>query len=233
MKFWLHYFFIDQWVNKRYICFMPKIINREEKQNQIAFGALEVFMEKGFENSRIIDIASAVGISKGLVYQYFDSKEEILLYVMNFLWLQTEQRVQALEELLSDERDLIRSAIDEICRFFDNDLMSLKKMTIIFTEVFSLILKGKVPELGEIFNRIVDSMKGMFERIIRRGVNEGVFRSDLDISEKSMLLVASLDGVGLHCALNPSRIDMMKGIESFLEMFFQSISAEKVQGDQE
>jgi|GEM_PF-559091 len=206
---------------------MPKIVDREEKKREIAFGAFEVFMVQGFENSRIIDIAKAVGISKGLVYQYFDSKDEILLYVMNFLWFETEERVRALEEKLSDEKDLLRASIDELCTFFDNDFMSLKKMTVILTEVFSLILKEKVSELDEVFNRIVDSMKGMVERILQRGVNGGVFRSDIDISEKAMLLVASLDGVGLHHALKPERMDMKAGIESFLEMFFMSIAAEK------
>lgn len=51
---------------------------RQEKQALIMETALELFAQKGFHGTSISDISKKAGISKGLVYNYFESKEEIL-----------------------------------------------------------------------------------------------------------------------------------------------------------
>jgi AcrR family transcriptional regulator len=50
----------------------------EERRLQILDTALTVFAEKGFAGASIKDIAQAAGISQGLMYHYFASKEELL-----------------------------------------------------------------------------------------------------------------------------------------------------------
>ena len=49
------------------------------KKEAIFDAALRTFLEKGYEESRIIDIAEQAGIGKGTVYEYFSSKEELFL----------------------------------------------------------------------------------------------------------------------------------------------------------
>ena len=51
---------------------------REEKFTKISEAALKLFAENGYEGTSISQIAKSAGISKGLVYNYFDSKEAIL-----------------------------------------------------------------------------------------------------------------------------------------------------------
>jgi AcrR family transcriptional regulator len=51
---------------------------RFEKQNLIKQTALKLFAAKGYATTSISDIAQAAGISKGLMYNYFKSKEEVL-----------------------------------------------------------------------------------------------------------------------------------------------------------
>jgi len=59
---------------------MPRIVStyREEAKKKVLEAALEVFKEKGYFKSTMDDIASKLGISKGAIYQYFDSKEQLL-----------------------------------------------------------------------------------------------------------------------------------------------------------
>jgi AcrR family transcriptional regulator len=59
---------------------MPRIVStyREEAKKKILEAALEVFKEKGYFKSTMDDIANELGISKGAIYQYFDSKEQLL-----------------------------------------------------------------------------------------------------------------------------------------------------------
>jgi AcrR family transcriptional regulator len=50
---------------------------RDEREQQILDAALAVFAQKGYGDTRIGDIANAVGIAKGTIYLYFESKEAL------------------------------------------------------------------------------------------------------------------------------------------------------------
>jgi len=54
----------------------PKVV--EDRREQILDAAISVFAEKGFERATNRDIAHAAGITAGLIYHYFKSKEELL-----------------------------------------------------------------------------------------------------------------------------------------------------------
>ena len=60
---------------------MAKIVDREQKRADIAEKAIEVFAEKGFEKATIQDIAQKAAIAKGSVYQYFETKQDILVKI--------------------------------------------------------------------------------------------------------------------------------------------------------
>lgn len=56
---------------------------REEKKKLITQAALELFANDGYHSTSISKIAKKAGISKGLVYNYFDSKEDLLSTIFN------------------------------------------------------------------------------------------------------------------------------------------------------
>ena len=55
---------------------------KEERPGDIIAAALEVFTEKGFAGARIEEIARRAGISKGTLYLYFETKEEMFRAVV-------------------------------------------------------------------------------------------------------------------------------------------------------
>ena len=55
---------------------------RLSKKAAIFDAAMDIFMEKGYEETRIIDIARKAGIGKGTVYEYFSSKEELFFEML-------------------------------------------------------------------------------------------------------------------------------------------------------
>ena len=48
------------------------------KRQLIMDAALQVFVQNGYEKTKIIDVAKTAGIGKGTVYEYFSSKEELI-----------------------------------------------------------------------------------------------------------------------------------------------------------
>jgi len=55
----------------------PIIVDKKQKKEHILDAALGVFVNKGFSNVVINDIAKVAGIGKGTVYEYFKSKEDL------------------------------------------------------------------------------------------------------------------------------------------------------------
>ena len=60
---------------------MARVVDRDAKRGQIIEAAAGVFARKGFEAALIGDVAVAAGVSKGSLYDYFDSKERLFFAV--------------------------------------------------------------------------------------------------------------------------------------------------------
>ncbi len=58
---------------------MTRKEQKEERRNAILMTALTLFVERGYYETKITDIAAAVPMSTGLLFHYFASKEELLL----------------------------------------------------------------------------------------------------------------------------------------------------------
>ncbi len=61
-----------------------KRISKEERKQEIVKTACKLFAEKGYYNTTIPDIAEAMGMSVGNLYNYFSSKEELAKYIMKY-----------------------------------------------------------------------------------------------------------------------------------------------------
>ena len=67
---------------------------REMKNDLILDGALKVFAEKGFHDTRLEDIAAEVGFSKASLYNYYKDKEEIFLSLATREYMIIHERLQ-------------------------------------------------------------------------------------------------------------------------------------------
>ena len=73
---------------------------REASKQKILDAALELFGTTGYEASSMAQIAKKSGVSKGLIYNYFDSKEELLKGMIENL---TSIGENMLEEMMSED----------------------------------------------------------------------------------------------------------------------------------
>lgn len=76
---------------------------KQDKKELILAAGKELFLEKGYANTRIIDIAEKAGIGKGTVYAYFESKEDIM--------------VQIIRDIMKKDNDLFNYAFEPMDTF--------------------------------------------------------------------------------------------------------------------
>src|SRR4029077_5699200 len=73
----------------------------DERPRELLEAALDGFAQRGYRNTRLDDVAEAAGVTKGAIYHYFDTKEDLLLGVIEHNQALAFGRV---EDVLHDTR---------------------------------------------------------------------------------------------------------------------------------
>lgn len=85
---------------------------REKSRDKIITAALKLFANNGFHNTSMSKVAQEAGISKGLIYNYFPSKDELLKGVFELGLKNTEQLFQDHQE--QDPQERFRGMLEDV-----------------------------------------------------------------------------------------------------------------------
>jgi AcrR family transcriptional regulator len=144
---------------------------KEERAPEILEAALACFAEKGFAGTRMDDIATRAGITKGTIYLYFKSKEELFKALAR---QSIGERIAAITAQLqgsdSPAAEQLRFVLTTLGHFAStSDRVVLPRVL--------LAEAGNFPELAEFWRQeIIDRGLGLFEMILKRGMARGEFR---------------------------------------------------------
>jgi TetR/AcrR family transcriptional repressor of bet genes len=72
---------------------MPKIVDHDERRDQIALVACRVVAENGFDQATIVRIAREAGYTTGMVAHYFDTKQDIVIAALRLILRRIEERL--------------------------------------------------------------------------------------------------------------------------------------------
>jgi TetR/AcrR family transcriptional repressor of bet genes len=72
---------------------MPKIVDHEQRRDQIALVACRVVAENGFDQATIVRIAREAGYTTGMVAHYFDTKQDIIIAALRLILRRIEERL--------------------------------------------------------------------------------------------------------------------------------------------
>ena len=145
-------------------------IAQEEKRRLLLDAAVRVFARSGYHDCRVGDITEEAGVAYGLVYHYFKSKDEVLEAVFRDAWGDVLGAFRGIEESDETPREQLSHAAAILLRSWrrDPDLVRVLVREIGRTPQ----VQTKADQFGRAFTSI--------ERIVARGQEQGVFRSDLD-----------------------------------------------------
>jgi AcrR family transcriptional regulator len=72
---------------------MPKIVDHDQRRDQIALVACRVVAEHGFDQATIVRIAREAGYTTGMVAHYFDTKQDIIIAALRLILRRIEERL--------------------------------------------------------------------------------------------------------------------------------------------
>src|SRR5215218_6012590 len=152
-----------------------------DRRRQILTAAVKVFADRGFHEARVGDIAEEAGIAYGLVYHYFDSKEELLETIFRTTWSEMLARVEEVEAAGVRAPEAVRQVTAPLLRTWRRDPDLVREVT-------------RNQHVQQEIEEITSAMQAL-ERIVRRGQETGEFREDLDPRLAAVVFYGALEEV--------------------------------------
>ena len=144
-----------------------------EKRRAILHAAVKVFAEKGYHGCRIADVAKQAGVAYGLVYHYFQNKEELLESVFAEQWTIFITALRAISDGPGDAPEQLAG----VCRFaIDVFRTAPAAVRVLLLEVARTPNAFRAGSTRQTFEEAVEIVAG----IVRRGKERGEIRADAD-----------------------------------------------------
>src|SRR4029077_18518871 len=157
----------------------------EDKRRRILAAAVRVFAAQGYEATRVGDVAKEAGGAYGLVYHYFGSKDAVLEAVFHEQWGRLLAAVALAEETGKTAPEQLRLVVKIVLRTWRDDPDLVRLLVREITR--SPHIQDELDEIGQAFASL--------ERIVRRGQEEGTFRSDVEPRVAAFMLYGALEEV--------------------------------------
>ena len=177
---------------------MPKVtgLYKAEVREKIIQAAIESFSQTGFDRTKMEDIAKRLGLSKGTIYLYFDSKEDLFLAICeHYLKVLREQHHSA---IFSTKQDMILDGENFYENFRrlerGNDRVMLEM--VVESTRNSKLRKAMYEHRLKVYDTVVDHLNKQIEK--------GFIKKDVDVSGLASAFVALYDGLAVSRILGVS-----------------------------
>jgi AcrR family transcriptional regulator len=188
----------------------------EERKAQIMDAAQEVFIQKGIDEARMDDIAQQTGLSKGTLYLYFKSKENLVTAILDRIFAGAFKG-------LEDRKYAPKSATEAIFRFTEEAIHGYKRMlrfTPVVYEFLALAFRNKIVQRA--MKQYFDDYMKILVPIVQSGIDSGEFRR-VDAQEVAIAAGAILEGTVLLWAYDKNLVDVERHIRSGVKLLFEGI----------
>ncbi len=199
-----------------------RIVDKEAKRREILLAAMHVVARHGIGNVKVTNIATAAGIGKGTLYEYFPSKEAIYGAIIREYLDRAEvvaARKMALANSPREKLAALLSAWLETTAEESGDFLRL------FIDVWSEAIRQTSPAVAKVFD-----MKSYFHEyrafvasILQEAIDGGELRP-IDTMVAASGLLAIFDGIMLQWLLDRDRVDVPKTIDTTLDIIWNGIS---------
>jgi AcrR family transcriptional regulator len=190
----------------------------EERRSQIIQSAIQVFTRLGFAKTRMDDVASESGLSKGLLYWYFKSKEEIIIAIADLLFGGEFRKMQK----LSVEGMTARACLDSFLEIFLDDMKSILKVAPVIYEFYSLAFRNATVRrvMQEYLHRYIT----ILEPIVQYGMDNGEFTPG-NARQVTITIGAALEGTLLLWAYAPDIVQPETQLRADMVLLLRGLEA--------
>ncbi len=181
---------------------MSNNILEEIRKEQVLNATKKLIVEKGYNNFSMKDIASELDMTTGMIYHYFENKEELFLNVLKSSFFNSYRRVMETVAPLDN-------FVDKLSAYFDN--VSDSQITNIDFWILLINYLGQVqyvPEIKHILRSFMENIRKFIDGIFREGIDQGII--DRGTCEGLPEIIAGISiGMAFQHIIDPESIDLL------------------------
>jgi TetR/AcrR family fatty acid metabolism transcriptional regulator len=156
-----------------------------DRRRQILDAAVRVFARQGFHACRVSDIAREAGVAYGLVYHYFNSKEQVLNELFTERWSLLLNAVSEIDARPIPPREKLDAVAGFIIDSYRHDPELMKVIVVEVTRAANSFGRTHLPEIRRAYDGIA--------KIVADAQQQGVFRDDVDPTFASMWFYGAIE----------------------------------------
>lgn len=178
---------------------------REKTKSKILDHSLRLFAEKGYHGTSISDIAKAAGVSKGLAYNYFESKQDLVASIFNQI-LEIGYQYEELMKQVDDPYDRLQKIIEYTFDYMEeNEEFWRLYVSFALQPIIMDTAKSVTKEFGD---RMIKMITSIFKKI-------GIAKPKAE----AYILAGLIDGISLEYFFDKENYPIKSVKRSVLEKY--------------
>jgi AcrR family transcriptional regulator len=162
---------------------------KTELREKIMQSAMENFAEKGFDRTRMEDIAAAAGLAKGTLYLYFKNKEDLFYAICDH---NLEELRNQLYRLFNRKENILLDAE----KFYDEYQRGSLGSDTIWFEMIALSTRS--PKLRKILTENQIKVYQVVKEFLKTQIERGFLRQDINVDIFASALIALYNGLAVN-----------------------------------
>jgi AcrR family transcriptional regulator len=196
----------------------PQPDRAEERRQQIMEAALACFARKGYHKTTMDDIVAESGLSKGTLYWYFKSKDDLFVSLVKSFFLDMRQDSDAILAQHETASGKLRAIAQYFVKFF-------QEMEPFFSVFFEFWMQSALSqEINHWFSELLGQYQTVIAGVVQEGVTTGEFKAS-DSRDLALAFMAVFDGLFFYAMLMPEAVDIERSSHAFIETLLTGLLA--------
>ena len=199
---------------------MKKLKLQDRRKEQIMNAALSVVVAKGYDQSRMDDIVEKSQLSKGAIYWYYKSKEEVYLSLVDYWFVQYSSGVMDTLEQQESASDQLKALFDFFIEQFDKNPTTYKLLVEFWR------LAGLNPDFNAKLQQIYSDFLEYIIEIIKVGVANGEFKN-VEPRITALSILINIEGINWFTLFDKSGVEAHEYIDTISNFILNGLKKKR------
>ncbi len=180
--------------------------------------SIKAFARKGLKGTSMEDIVQESGLSKGAIYWYFSSKDDLIKELLNTFFSSGLDRLKTVVDSPGSATERLQGFLDLAVEEMDE----MMKFRPVIQELYVLALRDK--KIKKIVKEEFEVYHSMLESIINRGIQAGEFKS-VEPHQVANSILSLMEGTVLIWSIGVKDMDVKKQVIDSVNFLIEAIRA--------
>ncbi|MBI65670.1 MAG: hypothetical protein CMG64_05215 [Candidatus Marinimicrobia bacterium] len=189
---------------------------KNNSKNLILDSALDVFVKKGYAETRMEDIVELSGLSKGAIYHHYNSKRDLFLSLIEHWENYSFPNIFNKDLDKNTASDVLRQIVKDIVNSFKNN----KKVFLAELEFWSLA--NHDDDVRNKTKQLYIKLLKLFKSIISHGIKNNEFKN-IDLEIGSLSIMTSIQGIIWFSIFEESKLSAEQYLNEVMEFIIKGL----------